>query len=431
MRLFRLFLYFVVGLLLGASSVLAFAETIPATQSTTDFTWTHGTCSGTLSSVADCWCVQNRAAYLPTATGGKGVVSNAPNGQFYCTAKAWDGSDVSYAFYRTATKGAGVYVCPAGYDGPKTVGDQPNMCEQLDKCASTKDKSFSGWVVKPAGGYSGVVCIDGCQYDQLLSIDTSNPQDERIGKDGRIWGQVSQYGKGTSCSGSSPDQGQPDQNNKQAKPPICGGTDGVMTTSTGKVLCVPEGTPDARKPDVEKKTKTETASNGDKVTTESTTTTDPQTNAKQTNTTTTTTTSAGTSVSTSTSTSSGNVGTAGGAAGGGSCTGDNCTDNASKGKFGEYGELWKKKYPDGVSKVVTDKVTEMKQSNLGKLVSDLAPVGIGSSGTCPAWTFDANIGHRMNFGSGSYAPPCWLWTALRAVFLITTLFMARRIIFGG
>lgn len=53
----------------------------------------------------------------------------------------------------------------------------------------------------------------------------------------------------------------------------------------------------------------------------------------------------------------------------------------------------------------------------------------GGSGSCPAWAVTGSV-----FGvsaGGSISPPCWIWGVLRAFLLLTSLFVARRLIFGG
>jgi len=286
-------------------------------------------------------------------------------------------------------------------------------------------QDVGGFGVFIANG-SSTGCLSGCEVQQksggydIVKGGTYAP--------GTYTGWACKTSAAITPDTSVPDSPKLDDTKKH--PPNCAAGEGVLTSSSGKVSCVPPGTPNASTPDIQKKTQTEKFPDNTTKITETTTTTDPNTNAKETVTTTTSTggSSGSPGTTTTTTSNSGNVESGGND---GSCTGDECTDNAKKGAFGDYGTLWEKKYPDGLEKVIKDKVAEMKNTPLFRLAGDLAPQGIGNSGTCPAWTFNANIGPKMNFGSGSYAPPCWLWTALRAVFLITALLMARRLIFGG
>lgn len=229
---------------------------------------------------------------------------------------------------------------------------------------------------------------------------------------------------GSKCAGT-PDK-LPEKPPVDNHPPKCGATEGVMTSSSGTVACVPEGTPDARKPDVKNEKKTETFPDGSTKTTDTTSTSDPATGAKDTQTTTTST--GGQSGASGTTTSSGSSSGATKSDGGDGCQ-TNCSD--TPGKFGEYGDFWKKKYPNGISGVLTDKFSEIKETPLFGLVGKLAPGDLPTSGACPHFNFSANIGAHMNFGQGSIDTPCYVFDAVRVILLITSLLLARRLIFGG
>ncbi len=60
------------------------------------------------------------------------------------------------------------------------------------------------------------------------------------------------------------------------------------------------------------------------------------------------------------------------------------------------------------------------------LISALTP-SLASTGTCPAW----NIGDLLGLSFGELKPPCFIWDVIKVIFVVTALFMARRIIFGG
>lgn len=92
-------------------------------------------------------------------------------------------------------------------------------------------------------------------------------------------------------------------------------------------------------------------------------------------------------------------------------------------------ELYERKYPDGFAGVWTTRSAEMKATPLFSLSSVFTP-SIGG-GSCPSWSFSANIGPSMNYGSGSISPPCWIFPFIKAILLITALVISRRIVFGG
>ena len=95
----------------------------------------------------------------------------------------------------------------------------------------------------------------------------------------------------------------------------------------------------------------------------------------------------------------------------------------------EVPKLYDRKYPDGMQGVWNTQKANLTAGGLAGLQSVFVPNISG--GQCPTWTISANIGPHMNFGSGVISPPCWIWDAIKAIFVITALFLARRLIFGG
>jgi hypothetical protein len=95
----------------------------------------------------------------------------------------------------------------------------------------------------------------------------------------------------------------------------------------------------------------------------------------------------------------------------------------------EQPKLYERKYPNGLQGVWNDQKTALMATPLASLQSVFAPSIAG--GSCPSWTFNANIGPNMNYGTGVISPPCWLWTALKAIVIVSALFVARGLVFGG
>jgi hypothetical protein len=95
----------------------------------------------------------------------------------------------------------------------------------------------------------------------------------------------------------------------------------------------------------------------------------------------------------------------------------------------EVPKLYTRKYPQGLQGVWNTQKAQLTASGLAGLQSVFVPTIAG--GQCPSWTINANIGPHMNFGSGSVSPPCWIWDAIKVIFVITALFLARRLVFGG
>lgn len=91
--------------------------------------------------------------------------------------------------------------------------------------------------------------------------------------------------------------------------------------------------------------------------------------------------------------------------------------------------LYEPKYPDGLQGVWDDKKEQLKGTALVQLVDSLMPKH--QSGSCPSWTLDLDLGGQWGFGVHMLEPPCWIWSALRALVLVGALLLARRLVFGG
>jgi len=98
--------------------------------------------------------------------------------------------------------------------------------------------------------------------------------------------------------------------------------------------------------------------------------------------------------------------------------------------FGEIPTLWERKYEDGFVGVLEKHAELLQGTKLGPLLTAMT-TGIGSSGFCPSWVLNVNLGKMGNFGSGDLAPPCSIWPYLRAIILVSALLLARRLVFGG
>lgn len=156
------------------------------------------------------------------------------------------------------------------------------------------------------------VCVHGCEFNI----------GEGIGMGAQFWAGQRTTATGAVCDPSKAlvDKPQPPKN----KPP-CAADQGVMTSSSGTVACVPQGTPGAKKPEVEVKKKKETYPDGSvKETTETKT---KDTNTGATNTSTTTTSTGGLSGSSGTSTSEEDKKPTTGGTDDGECEGDDCGED--------------------------------------------------------------------------------------------------------
>lgn len=411
----RRILFFLAGFLLAGYIVVASAETINATPVPAGTTtprpqvfakWNTTTPTyQTVQEVCDAYrsSGQNKGTCVDTigtwsSYGAAGDCKYQPTNTTSCIS-----TGTPQGIYGACPVGASVvgancvtnqitYTCP---DSSYTLTGDKCVRPDADKCAPTKDKYTSGWVSYTGDKVpTGTVCIADCNYEQNIMLD----QDDRIGTDGRKWAQVGQTGLGTSCTGSTTPSMEPDQKNKDSKKPPCSATEGVLTTSTGKVLCVPEGTPDARKPDVKVKTKTETfPDNTTKQTTE-TTTRDPVTGATSTSTS-----STSTGKADGTEGQAGPVGTTTGSSTSGSGNGDGDGEGCDPtlnfcGGPGTDGMYTKKEKT--MASVFTQFQNTVKNSPVGSASTDFFAVST-PGGSCPAWSVQVPM-LNVTLNAGDY-----------------------------
>lgn len=94
-------------------------------------------------------------------------------------------------------------------------------------------------------------------------------------------------------------------------------------------------------------------------------------------------------------------------------------------------ELYKQKYPDGFSGVWNSFKTQFNQTPFVNLIHQLTP-NIPSGGSCPAWTIDLSWTPGGSMGVYRLGDDyCFIWPILKIIIIITALFTARRLVFGG
>jgi len=99
--------------------------------------------------------------------------------------------------------------------------------------------------------------------------------------------------------------------------------------------------------------------------------------------------------------------------------------------FGKVPELYKPKFPNGLTGVWTARKAELTTTPLVSLVGVILPPLPESGGTCPAWPLDLSLASFAEFGSWDVAPPCWIWDFGKVIVIISALLLARRLVFGG
>jgi len=88
---------------------------------------------------------------------------------------------------------------------------------------------------------------------------------------------------------------------------------------------------------------------------------------------------------------------------------------------------WLAAYPEGLQGIWTARKDAIQSSGL---VAWLSNWGIPETGTEPVWVWNANVG-VADFGTYEISVPGWVWLAVKGILLVTALFAARRLIFGG
>lgn len=106
-------------------------------------------------------------------------------------------------------------------------------------------------------------------------------------------------------------------------------------------------------------------------------------------------------------------------------------DSATDTPLAGIPELYKQKYPDGFSGVWNSFKTKFNQTPFVNLIHQLTP-NIPSGGTCPAWTIDLSLTPGGSMGVYRLGDDyCFIWPILKIIIIITALFTARRLVFGG
>ena len=98
--------------------------------------------------------------------------------------------------------------------------------------------------------------------------------------------------------------------------------------------------------------------------------------------------------------------------------------------LGDVPKLYEKKYPDGLLGVWDAKKAEFEQTSFFRMIGELTPK-IGQAGSCPSWSIDLSWTPGGSMGVHQLQPPCMIWPILKAIIIISALFLARALIFGG
>lgn len=420
-KVVRLIAFYVVGLLLGAVSALAYAQdAIPATVETKPKqAWAYsGSVAGQykLTAAEACSAIVNSQCTGPTYLGTNNSCKcfSAPFGYDILAGSVWqvNACPAGYTLNGTVCER---YTCPAGYTGPQTINGVANMCAPPPKCpmypgdantpitqpAGCSCPSGSRWV--PGSGCRKTCLPNGAVGGQLFNVVDFPGGSQEACSGGCIVQQMAgEYYKkadGTitakatwtdwACGGSGegtaptadgkPQPPAPELDPDKIKPPKCGAGEGVMTSSSGSVKCVPPGTPSTKEPKVETGKKKETFDDGSTKTTETTKTTDTSTGASHTST------SVVVSAGPTGGTQAGTPGTADGTAEeSGECQGDDCGEcDPTLQMCGDpsFDGMYEKK-DKTFGGVLNDFSSGMQSTPIGEAFTDVFNVNT-PSGSCP------------------------------------------------
>lgn len=329
MKEFRLFLYFLIGFLLSVNVELAFSETISATPGQgavplygPRYYANNNSAAGRFDSAEKaCSTAYPGRVTIPTGNAlttypGTSIQALCKNtigtSQDFITGEMWCPSGTSWS--SGACRGT-IYTCPSGYtlintnqcykpdcpmygtsSGDSAGAAAPAGCECPSGskwmpgggCRKTCDKAAgeAPWgdpaLVYPAGSSSS--CYAGCVV-QPKSDEYHQFPDGR-----RSYNKSTSEGWACDTAATAPNKPEMPEapklpDGKPSKPnPACGEGEGVVTSSSGRVGCVPQGTPEnklpaSNTPEVTKRKETITDSNGNETTKEVTRVKDPSTGA--------------------------------------------------------------------------------------------------------------------------------------------------------
>lgn len=304
MRSIRLLVYFAIGLVLGGLATLSHAETINATLSTSHYKWVNTSwCSyfGQPCAAADGlpWETVNKAVADKMAQQNAATCTTyypepaASSGNNGCTCLRYDNVTMQCAT-GGAVRGGALYECPTGQNWtlsgttctrPDCPSGETRQSDGscLNPCASKANTSVTTQFKVTGDGTAvgGSTCDGGCAATVSKKGEPAYTCSFGAGGLGICFetiGYTLSY-SGQVCTGAPPAPPASEAPQVNSHKPKCNAGEGVLTSTSGTVACVPAGTPDTSTPVVKTSTKTETYPDATTKTTTTTTTTDPKSGA--------------------------------------------------------------------------------------------------------------------------------------------------------
>lgn len=102
--------------------------------------------------------------------------------------------------------------------------------------------------------------------------------------------------------------------------------------------------------------------------------------------------------------------------------------NFTDSEFPPVEPFYQQKYPDGLQGVWQDAQAKFDNSQFMSFLQSFIPQFTGS---CPSWSMSFNIASWASYGNVPFVNLCYVFDFIKVIMLVTALFTARAITFGG
>jgi len=102
--------------------------------------------------------------------------------------------------------------------------------------------------------------------------------------------------------------------------------------------------------------------------------------------------------------------------------------NFTDSEFPPVEPFYQQKYPEGLEGVWQDAQSKFDNSQFMSFLQSFIPQ---FSGSCPSWSMSFNIASWASYGNVPFVNLCYVFDFIKVIMLVTALFTARAITFGG
>ena len=96
--------------------------------------------------------------------------------------------------------------------------------------------------------------------------------------------------------------------------------------------------------------------------------------------------------------------------------------------FPEIEPFYEQKYPDGLQGVWDQAKSDIDNSNFLSFLRSFVP---SFSGSCPSFGMSFAIGSMANFGTHEFQSLCYVFDFIKVILMVSAVFLARQLTFGG